>query len=378
MWSEALMSSGEEEHSFVRAEVHPAGGRWRAAEAVSTEGSNPHVAVDGRGEAIAVWETDGGSEVSVRPSGGGWLAPQTLFRPGADEPEVATDAMGDAVVISWSEEPGYTGLHAVARPAGGSLSSEYTITRGYIGADPGIVMNARGDTFVAWTSDDAGKCFLRGAYRGADGNWSAPHAVVAHTFSPAPCPRSEQIAIDARGDAIVVWEVARGGKTFIEAAERGATGRWTSRGIISRVPGGLEGVARVGMDAQGGVIVVWGQAARSGGRRTMWYRLGQSGQGWQPARRIAGVEGWAPSLAVDARGDALLAWQDESGVTAVVRPAGGGWGKPVIVARHPPSELGVSRGVVAALDARGGGLLTWSTDQNLKTSWDSALFAPSK
>src|ERR1035441_2086735 len=94
------------------------------------------------------------------------------------------------------------------------------------------------------------------------------------------------------------------------------------------------------MDARGDVMVVWREEALNGGRSAIWARIRPAGRGWETARTISRTRGGPPSLAIDARGDALVTWQDERGIEAAARPAGGPWQKPHTVSVHERGGAG--------------------------------------
>jgi hypothetical protein len=127
------------------------------------------------------------------------------------------------------------------------------------------------------------------------------------------------MAIDGRGDAIVTWLAQRGRTQFVESASRSANGRWTTRRTLARAPL-IDETVDVGMDARGDAMVVWHEEALQGGGAAIWTRIRPAGRGWGTAQTIPGAHGGPPSLAIDARGDALVTWQDKRGIEAAARP----------------------------------------------------------
>lgn len=356
---------------LVRAAVRLVGGHWQPADTLSRLGLSPEVASDTRGDAIAVWESPSGVQAAMRPAGGGWLAAQTVLTPGGEQPQIASDPSGDAIVVSTRQVPGHsTGIQAALRLAGGSFSAAQIISLRENAFHPRIAMNASGDAFVAWESDSSRVrgCPVRGAYLSAHGQWS-----TSHTLSDkyADCPANQRVAIDERGDAVVVWLAQRGATTFVETAGRTADGRWTPRRIIGEGPS-IEEPPQIGMDARGDTLVVWSEPALLGGRVTLWARIRPAGRRWEAARRITHANGGPPSLAIDARGDALLAWQDKRGIEAAARPAGRQWQHPYTVSGH--NTNGGGEDPLAALDAQGDGMVAWQNHEGIKTAWHSSLF----
>ena len=99
---------------MVQSSRRPAGGSWEAAVPLSAPGDSaeaPQVSLDPDGNAVAVWSrTDATPRViqgAERPAGGGWLPPALISVIGqsANEPQVASDSVGNAVAV-WAREDG--------------------------------------------------------------------------------------------------------------------------------------------------------------------------------------------------------------------------------------------------------------------------------
>lgn len=365
----------------VRATVRPADGRWQPVETLSRMGLNPEVAVDARGDAIAAWEGRFGVEAAIKPVGGGWLAPQTVGTPRGDEPQepqVASDASGDAIVVAPLQAHGQvsTGIQGAVRPAGHTFFSPQTISHHREKAlDPRIAMNSRGDALVAWDVQVPTGCLLRAAFRPAGGAWGAPRTVPdGHEY----CRGHHGVAIDGRGNAIVAWVAMRGSTMLIKTAGRDAKGRWSAQPVIGRASAVAEppGVPQVGVDARGDAIVVWMDPALVlGGRRTIWARLRRVGHGWGAKERIGDVTYESSlSFAMNTRGDASVVWEDKRGIEAASHPAGGGWQTPNTVSDRKSAEIAFQAVPVVALGARGDGMVAWQSHTNIKTAWHAPLF----
>jgi hypothetical protein len=365
----------------VRATVRPADGHWQPAETLSRLGLNTAVTVDARGDAIAAWEGRSGVEAAIKPVGGGWLAPQTVGTPrGEDpqEPQVASDASGDAIVVAplQAHGQGSTGIQGAARPAGGTFSPPQRISHHREEAlDPRIAMNARGDAIVVWDVQVPTGCLLRATFRPAGGAWGAPRTVPdGHEY----CRGSHTVAIDQRGNAIVAWVAMQGSTMLVKTAGRGAKGRWSAQPVIGRASAVAEppGAVQVGMDARGDAIVVWIDPARVlGGRGTMWARIRPVGRRWGAKERIGDVAYESSlSFAMDARGDASVVWEDKRGMEVASHPAGGGWQTPNTVSDRKSAEIAFQAVPVVALGARGDGLIAWQSSTNIKTAWHAPPF----
>jgi hypothetical protein len=383
VWTEPMVATPQAvaPEFRVRATVRPADGRWQPAETLSRLGLNPEVTVDARGDAIAAWEGRFGVEAAIKPVGGGWLAPQTVGTPRGEEPEepqVASDASGGAIVVApiQAHGRGSTGIEGAVRPAGGTFSPPQTISYHREKAlDPRIAMNSRGDAIVAWDVQVPTGCLIRAAFRSAGGAWGAPRTVPdGHEY----CRGRHGVAIDERANAIVAWVAMRGSTMLVETAERDAKGRWSAQPVIGRASAVAEppGAPQVGMDARGDAIVVWMDPALVlGGRRTMWARIRPVGRGWGAKERIGDVAYESSlSFAMNARGDALVVWEDKRGIEVASHPAGGGWQKPNTVSDRKSAELAFQAVPVVALGAQGDGMVAWQSHENIETAWHAPLF----
>jgi hypothetical protein len=347
---------------LVRAAVRPAGGHWQTPDTLSHLGLDPEVAVDGQGEAIAVWQSPSSVEESERPAGGSWLSPKAVLMPGGGEPQVATNARGDAIVVSRRQAPHHSsGIEIAMRSAGGAFSPPQMISGAENAFEPRVAMNARGDALVAWRVDTGYGCPVHAALHRAGRGWNRPRTVSdPYAFCESG---NHRVAIDEHGDAIVVWFAQRGRPLFVEEATTAANGRWSARRLLAKA----RTVERpeVGMDARGDAIVAWWQEWHE------WTRVRPAGRRWKAARMVANSRGLPASLAVDQRGDALLAWRARGGISAAAKRS--------TETNWQTSVVAVGRGTalaepIAAIDARGDGAVAWLTDKGLNTAWNGSVF----
>jgi hypothetical protein len=354
------------------------------------------VTVDGQGNAIAVWENPYGIQASIRPAGGHWLAQPTLTPPGeaeppgAEEPQVASDAAGDAIA-AWPSEVAdnsgalghSTGIQTALSVPGEPFSAPQRISRIEDAWHPHIVMNAEGDAVVTW--EDYGSrphshdvaCVLRAASRRADGAWSSPRTLSGYGEG---CEGDNSVAIDANGGAIVVWDSERpsSGYDYVESAELGGDGQWSPRHVLARSVGIEElSPAQVAMDAPGDAIVVWTETVLAGGGPGIRSRFRPAGGRWGPARKVPHSLEGDSALAMDARGDAFTLWEGKRGVEVAARTPGGRWRTSKVFAgpHHDASDSRTSLGSFeAAIDTRGNAVISWWGERGMTTVWRPSLF----
>ncbi len=134
-------------------EIPEWGGVLVSAEGI--EGTTPDVAIDNRGDVVAVWEqyTDRHSIYeATKPAGGSFGVPVEVSS-GSEEassPSVAIDDAGEAT-IAWL---GHSGASAVVRAATATLGQPFSAPVGLSGetggvSDPRVTVNDGGDTIVS-------------------------------------------------------------------------------------------------------------------------------------------------------------------------------------------------------------------------------------
>ena len=366
---------------------------WLAPSSLSTSRTgavgNPALSTDPKGEAVSVWWREGvGIESAFRlAETPNWSAPVTVSTPGqkAETPQVGIDAQGDAVAV-WqggSEEK----VEAAARPASSGLwQTPVAISpEGGGSLRPQVAVDARGDAVAVWSYpypevspsavvNDTIQAAVRPA--GA-GEWE-PAAWVSklgkapdkNRFSKAP-----QVAIDAEGEAVAVWEdqaseSASVVHNLIEAAVKVPNSSTWGPPVVLAEAGRQPQVA---MDARGDAIAVW---PGPGGLYSA--ALPASSSTWQPAVSVSTTEAEHPHVGMDSLGDAVVAWESigasTNTVQAAVQPTGAGWGAPANLSE--PVEYGHGYPTLnpsVAIDAKGSAAATWdgfrsSTDETVQVA----------
>ena len=159
-----------------------------------------------------------------------------------------------------------------------------------------MALDARGADFAVWTGAGrqyGGEIEVEVAQRSADGAWSKP-VILGHGTN-------SRLAMNAGGDAVVVWQLSR----RIEAATTRAGGAWTA---TARLGGGV--YPQVAINSNGNSTAVWESDYSAPAVRSATGRVGGS---WGPpetvAAPLAGHERDArPVVAVDTIGDAVAVW----------------------------------------------------------------------
>jgi hypothetical protein len=345
----------------------------------------PEVAIDAHGRVVVIRSHEGVVQAESGPSRHNRLSlPVNLSaaRATAGSPQVAVDSRGDTVAVwkerNWPEGHEYkveasSRSHVTRvwrRPVALATSGEF----GGEEEGPQVAMNARGDAVVVWAGHTLGpetSPMLQTAFKPAGGTkWHAPVDVAPESQFGTSQP---QVGIDARGDAVIAWEASDATGTQMEVASKpAASRRWrvpVDLGNASPDPSGLQ----LAISASGRAAVVWERrvAARlavvavlgsvSGGRWRKPIRLASWRQKLEPLepircarppkiacskivrRRLPPAAG--PRIALDARGDAVAVWVRASDanhgsvIQAAINPAGSRrWREPATLSGTVASE----------------------------------------
>jgi hypothetical protein len=223
----------------------------------------PGLAVDGSGNAVAVWYEDGGgvnhfvvyaSRFSAQS--GTWSAPEMISEDqhSAFLPKVAMNAAGKAAAV-WTQDAGegsddfevdgaiLDGTTWSAPVKINSISGDDQHIYGQVA----VAIDANGDALALWVQGNIM------AARMVNGSWSASTAI---TTCPADNNYGPEVAFVSPGRAVGVWQQQDGITSYVEANSFDSTGGW---GLAARVSQGSDGVfyPRLAVDSFGNATVVW-------------------------------------------------------------------------------------------------------------------------
>ena len=228
VWAWAT-ASGPPYTFSVWANRYTAGSGWGSAGPIdslntSTPNSAPHVALDGAGNAVAVWHRPDGSWDSIWSSryvaGIGWGAPaliETDNTNSARDARVAFDTNGNAMAV-WIQSDGLRN---------NVLANRYTVGVGWGSAvlietdnagpafEPRIAFDGNGNATAVWSHRDvAGFTFNIWANRWTAATGWGTAAPIDNAPEPARMP---QIGVDGSGNVIAAWAQSDGTRTNIWA-----------------------------------------------------------------------------------------------------------------------------------------------------------------
>jgi PKD domain len=124
--------------------------------ATASFGSEPQVAVDASGNAVAIWRAANNTiNAASRAPGGSFSAAQTgISAPTAVGPRVVLDPSGNAVAIWRRSDGADSRIESAVRPLGGQFGAVREISTQLNTLDPALSMDGQGNAFAVWPLDD--------------------------------------------------------------------------------------------------------------------------------------------------------------------------------------------------------------------------------
>jgi hypothetical protein len=250
------------ENGFLKSKSKLVGSDWGAVSIVSSVGATlPSVGVDSSGNATAVWMLGSIVQAATKNFNGSWSAPVALSNTNAASPSLAVNAAGNAVA-AWARNGN---IEISIMTIGGSWQAHRTIMNpGGNATLPKVAIGGTGSNttgFVVWHSA-ASPVFTVYASSSpiTTASWSSP-AAISNGSSNAGYAR---VAADGNGNATAVWfSFHQTGSFFssviVEAATKPASGSWSSSVFLSepgiRDPSTL--LAKIAYDGTGNAIALW-------------------------------------------------------------------------------------------------------------------------
>jgi hypothetical protein len=370
-WADASNEAGS-----ISSRRHAPGGGWSPLQQIDRnerDAWRAELAVDPNGNVVAVWP-----EGPERPPGllsiwanrytvaSGWETAERLSGFRATDPHVAVDSDGNAIAV-WHQSDGERENIWANRwtPGDGWGAAERIETddRGHAG-NPRIAIDPDGDAIAVWHQSDGVPGFERADiwanhYTPNDG-WGNARRIENNEGGETRLP---QVAMDPEGNAVVVWHQSEDGRFDIWSNRYVPEVGWGNAERIDDNDTGDADYPKVGVDANGHAIAVWKQFEAI--TVEIWANRYAPGVGWGGAERIENNdEGDAlrPRMAVSANGDAIAVWPQVDGsrydVWSNAYTPGRGWGD---AERIDPSNEGPGQPVKieVAIDPNGNALAVW-------------------
>jgi hypothetical protein len=365
VWVQSAAVACQSYPSAFAATFAPSTG-WAAPQHLSATGNCPtvrvpQVAIDGSGNAMAVWEEDVGGPAdafaSRRPAGSGFTAGIELSTDdmnSARAPHVAAGSNGD-VLIAYHQAVG-TDFNIRAHLYSGTGWTHF----GEVEMDPDrgthvhVAVGNPGRGFLVWQQLENSEDSVWGMALDLSSGTGTPRQLGTGNQGSANLAR---VAANASGNAVAIWKQWNGVAHEIWATHF-RNDAFQPAGRVDRRNGGTD-APQVAMDAAGNAIAVW--ADFTGTAYEVWSARMSSAGTWSNAARIddGAASAETPRLAMNASGNAVAIWaawtSGSRDVRAAIYTAGAGWGSPVPVESAPADAYAPAVG----MDAQGHAIAVW-------------------
>jgi PKD domain len=381
----------------VEASARPPGGSLSAPVILSLAGASaesPGVAFDELGDAIVVWTRGSLIEYSYRPAGGAFEKPRLVSEvENAESPRVVFASNGEAVVL-WTSRAGTIPnltfhLEASSLPTGGHAFGlpQQVDSLGPVDLSKGMgeifishpVADGQGNVLASWErheehmgiSETTLAESVEVASRPAGGAFGAPATLAKAAKESLIDERLEgvNVAIDAKGDALVTWSRFKLAEEVdqVEGSYRPSGGGFEPAPEIVSGSRKESREAQPAMAANGTATVVWVGIDLASQRHAVLAADRPPGGGFSepqlvsdPSLETGSFGPQSPAVVIGPSGEVTTVWvryQSPSRVEASVRPAGGIFGT-----QQPISAEGSSGAVQfpqIAVDGTGDAAATW-------------------
>jgi hypothetical protein len=234
---------------------------------------------------------------------------------------------------------------------------------------PVVAFDGAGNAIAAWQQSDGVRDNIYAVRYTPSGGWGTVALVEINNAGNATSP---QIAVDAAGNALVVWYQSDGTRTNIWANRYTAGTGWGVASLIESDNAGAALFPQISMSASGNAVAVWYQS--DGARSNIWANRYTVGTGWGVAELIESDNaGNAQSVkvAVNAAGNATAVWSQSDGtrfnIVANRYTVGTGWGAATLI---EGDNIGNASLPDIAMDPDGNAMVVWrQTDGTRDNIW---------
>jgi hypothetical protein len=329
----AVWTQSDGSPTTVWANRYLGGSGWLTPIRIDNDDTNgaslPQIAMDGSGDAMAVWVQKNEIRTRRYTAGVGWGVVATIGSSGiAATPHITLDSSGDAVAVWTQTDSTPTQIWANHYIAGWGWGTATTIGDGSGDADaPRVAADDSGDVMAVWQQSDGTRTNIWASRYTVGGGWGTAALIETNNAGSASSP---EIATAGNGDATAVWQQSNGSVTSIWANRYTAGTGWGGAGLIEHDDTGNATTPQVAIDGGGNAVAVWSQS--DGSVYSIWANRFATGGGWGTAALIEhddSGDALLPEIAVGANGNAVSVWQQSDGIRPNIwtnrYTAGGGW-----------------------------------------------------
>jgi len=281
--------------------------------------SHPDVAIDANGNALAVWDQSDGTCSNIMANrysvGSGWGTPVLIETSTCDalEPRIAVTPAGDAIAV-WYQFSGTSAAIWSNRYVAGTVwgTAERIESEAGVARVPQVAFDAAGNAIAIWEHFDGTRSNIRSNRYVVGTGWGVSRLVETNDAGNAQSP---QLTVDPQGNALAVWQQPDGAFQRIWANRYRANGDWENAAVIGGNDSGDASNPQIVL-RKGSGFTVWEQ---SNGRRSAVlarrYTAGAFSNAPGALTDLSGDFGGSassPQVAIDSTGGAIAVWSQEN------------------------------------------------------------------
>lgn len=291
--------------------------------------TKPQIASGDNGLTVVVWQNKQGNthhiQAVTKLKNKGWSLPENVSWPSTEgfgdaDPQVAVDPKGNALAV-WVNVPTQT-VQASYKSIALPWSAPVVLSNGGEKVSlPQVAFDSLGNAVVVWVQNNGVNRVIQGAFAGPNGSWSNP----ANLSSDGNDADNPQVAVDPAGNVIVVWQHSNGVNTLIQAATRliSKSGqKWVSPFDLSK-PGEDASEPQVCINNQKNIAVIW---KRSDGANFIIQSIYKKhGEAWSSPVSISspGEDAAHPQITMTRSGNVVATWERTDGINNLIQAAFG-------------------------------------------------------
>ena len=337
---------------------------------------SPKIIYSNDGNAIAIWyarPADTGDKrlwANKYTAGSGWGSAFILQADTSTSVTVyqlAANDNGDALAC-WSQNQSEIWARRYHSATDSWDDAEKIATGSGLG-DVSVALRNDGTALVVWSMKSDSIWDVYASHYSEEADWSTPEAIDSGD-DEAYLP---QVKFDGSGNAIAVWSQKDATQFSVYANRYVAGTGWADATLVESLETGTPysvSAPQLAVDASGNALVVWDHY--DGSHYNLWYNRYDVNSGWQSEAPLENddLDIRLPALAMNASGNAIVAWAktDASfnfvGYSSRVFTPGTGWGED-----QPFTYAGTSFDKLAvAMDVSGNALFAWAFDDDTNSS----------
>jgi hypothetical protein len=331
----------------------------------------PWVAMGSGREATVVWMQRVSTHYDLyanrfAPNEGWGEAEVIESEPGdADFPRVAVDGSGNAIAL-WKQWNGaFNDIWANRYAPGVGWSGPVLMeTNDADASETWVSMNASGDALAMWRQSDGVALSIWSRLYTTGGGWGPVELAESNPgFASYP-----HVALDSSGNGLAVWYQKYPGNPRSVWANRFVPGQSWGEPVLLETNALTSMSPDMDMDLQGNAFAVWRQT--DGASFTVWANRYVAGAGWAGPVLIGpnASKDATPSVAMNAGGDAVAAWVNDGHVLVARYGESSGWGSPEQIDESP--EVATTPEI--RMDDAGNAVAIWMQGGRIWTSLFSA------